>query len=335
MATEKLAIDFDSVYTNIYMLGSGLVLSEPTVAAVSQSDKGEVKAIGDDARRLIGKTAKNTKIVFPVFENEIVNEKVAIGTLKAFLNKIGVKGALSGCQAIFSVPCGVTSEMVESYNRVAKGCGITKVSYVEAPILSALGQRIPLNDSSPCFILDMGGGTTNIAAVSLDGVIAGISVNFGGNKITTDIIDYIAERHGLQIGLLTAEKLKNEIGSLDQNDELASVVNGRDLQTGAPRAISIKASDIFEPVARYFDKIAELALAVLKKLPPEVSAEIRHAGIYVAGGASAIYGLSKYYGDKFGMKVNVAENGLMSVALGGGVAIGDSALLKKIAINTK
>ncbi len=335
MATEKLAIDFDSVYTNIYMLGGGLVLSEPTVAAVSQGEKGEVKAIGEDARRLIGKTAKNTKIVFPVFEGEIVNEKVAIGTLKAFLNKIGVKSALSGCQAIFSVPCGVTAEMIEKYNNVAKGCGISKVNYVEAPILSALGQRIPLNDSSPCFIIDMGGGTTNIAAVSLDGVIAGISVNFGGNKITTDIIDYIADSHGLQIGLLTAEKLKNETGSLDRNDELSAVVNGRDLKTGAPRAISIKASDIFEPVSRYFDKIAELSLSVLKKLPPEVSAEIRNAGIYVAGGASSVYGLSRYYGEKFGMKVNVAENGLMSVALGGGVAIGDSALLKKIAINTK
>ena len=198
MATEKLAIDFDSVYTNIYMLGGGLVLSEPTVAAVSQSDKCEVKAIGEDARRLIGKTAKNTKIVFPVFEGEIVNEKVAIGTLKAFLSKIGIKGSLVGCQAVFSVPCGVTSDMIESYNKVAKSCGITKVSYVEAPILSALGQRIPLNDSSPCFIIDMGGGTTNIAAVSLDGIIAGISVNFGGNKISTDIIDYIAENNGMR-----------------------------------------------------------------------------------------------------------------------------------------
>ena len=187
MATEKLAIDFDSVYTNIYMLGGGLVLSEPTVAAVSQDDKCEVKAIGEDARRLIGKTAKNTKIVFPVFEGEIVNEKVAIGTLKAFLNKLGVKGGIGGCQAVFSVPCGVTAEMIESYTKVAKGCGISKVNFVEAPLLSALGQHIPLNDSSPCFVIDMGGGTTNIAAVSLDGVIAGISVNFGGNKISTDI----------------------------------------------------------------------------------------------------------------------------------------------------
>ncbi len=335
MAAEKLAIDFDSVCTSIYMLGSGLVLSEPTVAAVSQDDKCEVKAIGEDARRLIGKTAKNTKIVFPVFEGEIVNEKVAIGTLKAFLSKIGIKNSFLGCQALFSVPCGVTAEMIEVYKKVAKSCGITKINFVEAPLLSALGQRIPLNESSPCFVIDMGGGLTNIAAVSLDGVIAGISVNFGGNKISTDIIDFIAENHGLQIGLLTAEKLKNEIGSLDKNDTLSFVVNGRDLKTGAPRAISVKAMDIYEPISKYFDKIAELSLAVLKKLPPEVSADIRHAGIYVAGGSSSIYGLDKYFSEKFGMKVNVADNGQMAIALGGGVAIGDNALLKKIAIDLK
>ncbi len=335
MATVKLAIDFDSAYTNIYMLGGGVVLSEPTVAAVNQDEKNEVKAIGEEAKRLIGKTGKNTKIVFPVFEGEIVNEKVAIGTLKGFLNKLNLGGGFSSCQAIFSVPCGVTNVMLEKYRKVAKACGISKVLFAEAPLLSALGQRIPLNDSSPCFIIDMAGGTTNIAAVSLDGIIAGISVNFGGNKISTDIIDYIAERFGLQIGLLSAERLKNEIGSLDKNDELSAIVNGRDLKTGAPRAISVKAMDIIEPVTKYFEKIAELSIAVLKKLPPEVSAEIRHAGIYISGIASSIYGLDKYLSEKFSMKVNVADTGHMSVALGGGTVIGDNELIKKIILSSK
>lgn len=335
MAACKLAIDLDSLYTNIYVLGGGLVLSEPTVAAVSQDEKCEVKAIGLDARKLIGKTAKNTKTVFPVFEGEIVNEKVAIGILSAFLKKIDVKNKLGGCHAIFAVPCGATSAMLDKYKTVARGCGITKTYFAEAPLLSALGQRIPLNDASPCFIIDMAGGTTNIAAVTLDGIIAGISVNFGGSKISTDIIDFVAERYGLQIGLLTAERLRKEIGSLAANDALATVVNGRDIKTGTPRAISLKALDVIEPTARYFDKIAELAITVLKKLPPEVSAEIRHSGIYVSGGTSAVYGLDKYYSDKFGMKVNVAQHGLMSVALGGGVAIGNSDLLKKITINYK
>ena len=332
MSAYKLAIDLDSAYTNIYMLGGGLVLSEPTVAAVSQDEKSEIKAIGDEAWKLIGKTAKNTKIVFPVFEGEIINEKVTAGLLYSFMNKIGVKNKLAGIKAVFSVPCGITGEMLDRYKSVAKRCGVGKIYFVENPILSALGQRIPLNDSTPCFVIDMAGGVTNIAAVSLDGVIAGISVNFGGNKVITDIIDYVADKYGLQIGLLTAERLKKEIGSLAENDALATVVNGRDLKTGTPRAISLRAMDILEPVSSYFNKIAELALTVLKKLPPEVSAEIRHSGIFVSGATANVYGLDKYYEEKFGMKINVADNGLMSVALGGGIVIGNSELLKKIAL---
>ena len=335
MAVDKICIDLDSVNTNIYMLGGGLVLSEPTVAAVGTGEKAEVKAIGEEAKKLIGKTSKSTKIVFPVFEGEIVNESVATGLLGAFLKKIEVKGGVLGCHAIFPVPCGVSSAMLDKYKKVAKNCGIGKVYFAESPILSALGQRIPLNDSSPCFVIDMAGGVTNIAAVSLDGVIAGISVNFGANKISTDIMDYIAENYGLQIGLLTAEKIKKEIGSLAINDALATVVNGRDLRTGAPRSISLKAFEIQKPVSLYYDKIAELALAVLKKLPPEVSAEIRHAGIYVSGVASSVYYLDKYYQDKLDMQINVAKNGAMAVALGGGIAIGNADLLKKVSINSK
>ncbi len=329
---QKLAIDFGSVYTNIYILGSGLVLREPTVAAVSLDGKKEVKVVGEEAKKLIGKTAKNTKIVFPVFEGEIVNEKVAIGVLSSFLKKINVKGGFSGCQALFSVPCGVTPEMIEKLKVVAKGCGISKVFFAEAPVLSALGQRIPLNDSTPCFVIDMAGGVTNIAAVSLDGIIAGISANFGANKICTDIIDYLADEYALQIGLLTAERLKNEIGSLDEHDALATVVNGRDTKTGAPKSISLMAKDIYVPVKKYFDKVAELSLTILKKLPPEVSAEIRHAGVYVSGLGSAVYGLEKYYTQALGIQINVADNGYSSVAMGGGVAIGDVDLLKKIVL---
>lgn len=332
MAAEKLAIDLDSAYTNIYMVGGGLVLSEATVAAVGQDDKNEIKAIGEEAKKLIGKTSKNTKIVFPIFDGEIVNEKVTISLLEAFLDKIGYKGATIGSKTLFSIPCGTTYEELEKFKLVAKKCGLGKTYFVEAPILSALGQRIPLNDSSPCFVIDMAGGTTNIAALSLDGVIAGISVNFGANKISTDIIDYVSEKYGLQIGLLTAERLKNDIGSLSQNDGLSTVVNGRDVKTGTPKSISLRAMDIIEPIEKYFEKISELACSILMKLSPEVCAEIRHSGIHVSGVASNVYGLANYLSKKLEIKVEVAENGRYSVALGGGVVVGNNDLLKKLAV---
>ena len=335
MANVKLAIELDSLTTNIYALGSGLVLSEPTVATVDLEEKEEVKLYGEDAKKLIGKTAKNTKIVFPVFEGEIVNQAVATGLLKKYLEKLEIKSTILGAQVIFPVPCGVTADMLDKYKKLAKDCGLGKVYFAETPILSALGQRIPLNDSSPCFVIDMAGGVTNIAAVSLDGVIAGVSVNLGANNINVDIMDYIAEVFGLQIGLLSADKLRNEIGSLAENDGLTAVVNGRDLKTGAPKSIAIKAVDVQKPIKKYYDKIFEYAVSVLTKLPPEVSAEVRRAGIYLSGMASRVYGLEDYYAKKFDIKINVAENGQYAVVLGAGMAIGSSPLLKKVMFSSK
>ncbi len=331
MSNCKIAVDFDSAYTNIYRLGSGLVLSEPTVCAVEEKDGMKVKCIGLEASKMIGKTVKNTKIVFPVFEGEIVNEKVATGLFSGFLSKVGVKNRVfSGATVLMAVPCGSTNEMLTKYKQVAKNSGANKVYFVEIPILSALGQRIPFTESKPCFVIDMSGGTTNVGAVTKDGIIAGVSVNFGGNKLSADIIDVIEERFGLQIGLQTAEKLKKEIGSLENGDSLSAPVNGRNVKTGAPMSVSIKASDLYEPIANYFDKIAEIATSVLTKLPPEVSAEIRRSGVYISGSASAIYGLEKYYKDKFDMKINVEKDGLYSVALGGGILLGNPLMLKKV-----
>ncbi len=332
---DKISIDFDSLYTNIYKIGSGLVLSEPTVAAVGVDGKCEIKAIGIDAKKLIGKTAERTKIVFPVFEGEIVNEQVAAKLLSGFLKKIGITSKLFGVHAVISVPCGASSEMITKYENVAKAAGITKTYFVEAPMLSALGQRLPLNDFSPCFLIDMAGGTTNIAALTLDGIIAGFSVNFGVNKISTDIIDYVAEMYGLQIGLLTAERLKSEIGSLMDDDGLSTIVNGRDIKSGAPRAVSLRAVDILIPVKKYYQKVFELAKSLLGKLPPEVSAEIRRSGLYISGIGASVYGAERFFSDKFEMKVSVSENPDMAVALGGGIALGNIDVVKKIAIKTK
>ncbi|MBQ7340083.1 MAG: rod shape-determining protein [Clostridia bacterium] len=333
MSQIKFAIDFDSSYTNVYKLGAGLVLSEPTVCAVEDDGGFKIKALGKDAYKLIGKTTKSTKIVFPVFEGEIVNEKVAAEMLFGFLAKVGYTSKLLGCSAIFGVPCGATQEMLEKYKRVANVVGIGKVYFAEKPLLSALGQRIALTDSSARFVIDMSGGTTSIAAISLSGVISGLSINYGSNKISADIIDYVAEKFGVQIGLQTAEKLKREISSLEDGDGLSLIVSGRDVKTGEVKTLTIRSDSIMQPIKQYYDKIYQIASEVIKKLPPETSAEIRRSGIYVSGVSSKAYGLEKYYADKFGLKVSVAEDGLYSVAIGGGIAIADKETLKKVCID--
>lgn len=329
---DKLVIHLDSGYTNIFKLGSGVVLSEPTVVAVSSDEKKSIKAVGNEAKKLIGKTAENTKIIFPVFEGEIVNESACISMLSDFFRKIELKSRVFGNEAIVAIPCGATSKSIEKYANVVKNAGISRLKFIEAPLLSAFSQNLPLTESAPCFVVDMAGGATSISAVTKEGVIAGFSVNFGANNISTDIIDYVAEYFSLQIGLLSAERLKNEIGSLVENDGLSTVVNGRDLKTGVPRSCSIKAMDILPAIKIYYDKIAEIANSLLVKLPPEVSAEIRNTGIFLSGVGAKIYGLSNYYSEKFNMLINIPNNPEYSVVLGGGVVIADKELLKKISI---
>ncbi len=326
----KAGIDIGTSTTSIYALGNGIVLQEPTVVALGgENGKSKVKAVGSEAKKLIGKTAENTRVFFPVFEGEVVNEKYAATMLTEYLRKI--KFQRGGVVA--SVPCGAESSLIKKLDDVLTGAGATQTFFVETPVAAAIGQGIPLSESTPCFVIDMGGGVTDIAALSLDGIIAGVSVGMGGKNVDVWLIDYIAENYSLQIGLLTAERIKIQIGSLFENDSLSTVVNGRDLTTGTPRSIVIKADDIAEPVKRYYNKIFEIASSVLSKLPPEVSAEIRHSGIYVSGGASGIVGLETYYRKKFGMNINIAEESSSCVATGLGVLASNPELLKSLKIN--
>lgn len=329
----KAAIDLGTSETEIYTLEGGVVLQEPTVVALGEDGKNKVKAIGAEAKKLIGKTAENTKVVFPVFEGEVVSEKLAATMLDGYLRKIKFGRGFSTSAIAAAVPCGAEPALLNKYNRMLSLAGINEAVFVEAPIAAAIGQNIPLSESSPCFVIDMGGGVTNIAALSLDGIIAGVSATLGGKNIDVWLIDYIAENYSLQIGLLTAERIKVQIGSLYENDTLSTVVNGRDLTTGRPRSIVIKAEDIMAPIKRYYDKIFEIASSVLSKLPPEVSAEIRHAGIYVSGGSAGVVGLESYYRKKFNMNVNVADEPQMNVILGLGSLLGNPELLKRVRIS--
>jgi len=330
----KLAIDMGTSLTNIYQTGNGIVLSEPSAVAVV-SNTSTVKAIGLDAKRLVGKTAENTTIIFPVFEGEIVNENMAAEMLKYFLEKLNLKGGRKNIEVVFSIPCGGDGLLIDKYKKVAYLCGIKKADFVIVPILSALGQNIPLNEFSPCFVVDIGGGTTNIAAFSLDGVIAGVSMNIGGGNIDAHLIDFIAERYSLKIGLLTAERLKITAGSLINKDMTSGLINGRDITSGRPRSVSVTAESINYPIKIYIDKIIEYTENVLSKLPAEVSAEIRHTGIYLSGGTAKLAGIGNYFSKKLNMNVNVAEDSDMSVVQGGGVAIGNNEILNVIKLKIR
>ena len=328
MRNNAIAIDMGSVNTVIYQLGSGVVLSEPSVVALSVNGKSSIRAVGSEAKKLIGKTAETTKIVFPIVEGEIADVKNATAMTENFLNKITLRKLSLRPKALVSVPCGIENDEIKKYAKVLSGAGVYNADFVESPILTALGLGIPVSESTPCFIIDVGGGTTNIAAVSLDGVIAGVNVNMGGRNVDAMIINRIADLFGLRIGMLTAEKIKTQIASLIEGDATRTVINGRDIESGKPRSVSVSASDVLLPVAAFFDKIFEIASMVMAKLPAEVSAEIRRSGVYFSGGVSRLPGLDGYFRENMAIRANVFEDPEMTAAIGGGILLGNEKLKK-------
>ena len=329
----KLAIDLGSSVTKIFMIGSGIVLAEPSCVAVA-SGTDVVKAIGEEAKQLIGKTAEYTTIVSPVFEADIVNENMAAVMLSYFLKKIEIGPSRARkTEAVFAVPCGASEELLDKYYRLADACKIGSVRFAEVPFLSAFGQNLTLSETNPVFVIDIGGGCTNIAAFSLDGIIAGVSLNIGGGNIDSHVIDKIAESFNLKIGLLTSEKIKNTIGSLYKNDNDSMVVNGRDIMSGRPRSVAVSSPDVYECMKVFADKIVEYAGMVLAKLPAEVSASVWHGGIYLSGGMAKLIGLDDYISNALQMDVYVADEPQMAVILGGGAAIGNEDILETIRID--
>lgn len=329
----KLAIDLGSSVTKIFRIGSGVVLAEPSCVAVASGTQ-NVKAIGEEAKRLIGKTAEFTTIVFPVFEADIVNEGMAAVMLAYFLNKVGVTPKLAKrAEAVFAVPCGAQDELLEKYNRLGEACKLGAVHFVEVPFLSAFGQNMMLSETNPVFVVDIGGGSTNIAAFSLDGIIAGIGLNIGGGNIDSHIIDCVAEKFNLKIGLQTSEKLKITSASLYTSDDETYIVNGRDISTGRPRSVAVSSSDIYECAKVFADKVIQYTSMVLAKLPAEVSASVWRGGIFLSGGGSCLTGLDNYMSRALQMDVTLADEPQMAVILGGGRTIGSDDILETVQID--
>ncbi|MBR4943717.1 MAG: rod shape-determining protein [Clostridia bacterium] len=332
----KLAIDFGSAMTKIYRAdtNSGIVLAEPSCVAVDSSGL-EVKAIGKAAKNLVGKTAEYTKIVCPVYEGSVQNRELAAVMLKEFLSRIGIKkSALKRIQVLMSIPCGLWEKQLAEYEALAEECGLRKVYFVEQPYLAALGGGAVLSETDPVFCLDVGGGVTNAAVISANGIISGLSINLGGSNMDANIIARIAEKGKLQIGALTAEKIKNEIGSLALSALGTMVAEGRSTETFQPSSTSVQASYLTDCIRVYVDKILEYATAVLWDLPAEVAAAVNRNGVYLSGGVMKITQAPQYIASRLGMRYHVCEEPQFATVLGGGVLLQDEELLKRFAKKT-
>lgn len=328
----KLAIDLGSSMTKIYRAdtNSGVVLAEPSCVAVVEDE--QIRAIGKEAKNLIGKTAEFTTIVYPIYEGEIVNARLAESMLKEFLSRIGMKSStIKRAQVLVSIPCGLSERTLGEYVSLMEDCGFKNVYFVEQPYLAALGAGSILSDIDPVFCLDIGGGVSNAAVVSGDGIIAGISLNIGGNNMDNNIIGRLADGSKLLVGALTAEKIKNEIGSLSPSALGTMVAEGSSTENYQPTAVSVQAAELSDCIRVYINKVLEYVMEMLRTLPAEVAATVNRNGVNLSGGIMKIPYVPQYIGSQLGIRYRVCEEPQFATVLGGGMLLRDKNLLVRFA----
>lgn len=334
---KRIAIDMGSGVTKIYMPGCGVVLMEATCIAVEEYEEhGErklgVKAYGDKAKALSGRAAVNTHIINPVFEGDIVHENLAISLLSYFLEKIEITPRKARrTEVMFILPCGVKHEVKLKYKRLAEECGISMAYFTLTPFAAVLGHNVAISESTPMFSVDIGQTITNIAAFSQDGVIAGLNVNLGGGNIDVHLIDELAENYDFKMGNLTAERVKNTVGSLLPDDNKMNVIDGREVSSGAPTSISVNSAQIYPIITAYVDKIIEYVILVMAKLPAEVSSGVVRGGVYLSGGLLKMDGLAEYMQEKLKIPVNMPEEPQLAAVIGGGAILSNDDLLDRLA----
>lgn len=322
----KLAIDMGSSVTKIYRAdtNNGIVLVEPSCVAVSGVEE-NVRALGKEAKNLIGKTADCTGVVYPVYEGEIVHPRLASVMLTEFLLRVGMKkSAFRRAQILMSVPCGVSDVVLQSYVNLVEECGLKNVYFVEQPYLASMTLG---GLSDPVFCLDVGGGVTNVAVVSSDGIVSGLSMNLGGNNMDMSIRLEMEEKKRLQIGSLTAERIKNELVNLAPTATKAVVAEGCSVDTYKPASVSVQAQEVRDCVTRYLDKIVEYAVMVIRNLPAEVAGVVNRNGVYLSGGIMKIPGVARYIGEQLEMRYFVNEEPQFVTAHGAGALLLDKELL--------
>ena len=320
MFGQDIGIDLGTATVIAYVKGKGIILREPSVVAVNNVT-GEVLAVGHEARRMLGRTPGNIVAIRPLRDGVISDYTVTEKMLKHFIGKIGGR-FLFAPRIMICIPSQVTEVEKKAVIDAASNAGARKVYLIEEPIAAAIGAGIDI--SKPCgnMIVDIGGGTTDIAVISLGGSVVSSSIKIAGDKFDEHIVKYIKKRHNVMIGERTAEELKQQIGCVyPKIQDMEMDVRGRDLVTGLPKTITIYSSEMMEALEEPATLIVDAVHAVLEKTPPELAADISDKGIYMTGGGCLIDGLDRLLQEKTGINVMIAEDAISCVAKGTGKAL--------------
>jgi len=330
--SKKLGIDLGTVNTLVFVPGKGVVLNEPSVVAILLEDN-RILAVGNEAKAMIGRTPEAIVAYKPMKDGVIADYKVTEAMLSYYMKKALGGWSFIKPEVLISVPAGVTSTERRAVIEAAIKAGAKNAYVVKEPILAAIGAGIPIYEAKGHIIADIGGGTTDIAVISLGGIVSSTSVKCAGNKIDESIADYIKKTFNLAIGDKTAEDIKIKVGSaLPIDEELSIIIKGRDLISGLPRSVEIKTNEIVKAISRELREIIKAIKDVLQETPPELAADIIDHGIIMTGGTSSLRNLPELIFRRVGVKTVLAEDPLYCVARGTGIALEHLSAYKRMVI---
>ncbi|HVS80035.1 MAG TPA: rod shape-determining protein [Candidatus Paceibacterota bacterium] len=324
LLSNDIGIDLGTANTLVYVRGQGIVLNEPSVVAVN-TKSGRVVAVGAQAKQMLGRTPGHITAVSPLVDGVISDFEVTEEMVSYLLNRAQSSSKkLLGPRVVVGVPSGITNVEIRAVRDATRNAGAREVHIIEEPMAAAIGMRLPVKDPVGTMVIDIGGGTTDIAVISLGGVVRSKSLRIAGNRLNSDIISYIRSEFKILIGEKTAENVKIAIGSVLPGDQpMEAAIKGRDLVTGLPREVVITDSDVREATRQSIDTLVESIREVIETTPPEILADVMVRGVYVAGGGALIKGLAALIEDMIKIPVYTADDPLTAVARGTGVVLED------------
>lgn len=335
--SHDLAIDLGTANTLIYVKGKGIVLNEPSVVAVREDEKGanKVLAVGKEAKMMLGRTPGNIVALRPMMGGVIADFEIVEAMLRHFIRKVHNRRTLVRPRIIIGVPSGITPVEKRAVRESATSAGASEVYFIEEPMAAAIGAGLPITEPIGSMVVDIGGGTTEVAVISLGGIVYNKSIRVAGDKLDEAILHHIKREHNLLIGIGTAEIIKTTIGNAFPSDQVDTAeIKGRDLITGIPKVLTIDSDEIRRAISEHVDAIVETVRTALEQTPPELAADIVDRGIVMTGGGSLLKNLDARLRDETNLPITITEDPLTSVVLGSGKALDNISILKEVAIKS-
>ena len=333
MMSNDLAIDLGTASTLVYVKGKGIVANEPSVVAVRKDINGtKILAVGNEAKKMLGRTPANITAIRPMKDGVIADFDITESMLKYFIRIAHKRSSFVRPRVIISVPSGITPVEKRAVKESAELAGAREIYLIEEPMAAAIGAGLPVSEPIGSMIVDIGGGTTEVAVISLSGIVYSLSVRSAGDKMDEAIVQYIKRKYNLLIGERTAELIKITIGTAYPEKEIKTVdVKGRDMVTGIPKTLEISSEEVMEAIAEPVNTIVESVKIALERTPPELASDIVDRGIVLAGGGALLKNLDKLLREETGLPIVVADSPLTAIVMGSGKALDELDLLKDVA----